>query len=327
MLLTNIDAWWLPLLFLAWANLHGGWLFGLGAVVAYTVTHPSRRSIAIAVGCGAATLVNPYGVHLWTAIADALQRGWADVSEWQPIWTIAAGPDALLLWLLIAGTTSMLWRRVARDPWAWLWSFVALVAAANSRRLMALAALTSALLLVPAWTAPAEAVGIVWTPVRRWVSAGVIAGSLSGAMLFIGPTLSCFPPVPGWRAPEPGAVAYLRTTDVKRIVPHFDFGEYAIFHLRDRMQVAIDNRRETVYSDAAVQANQRFTDGLDPEYPDRIGADAVWWPTSGTQIIEGLEQRGWVRRFEGPRSVVLMRSQGAVVRGRDAVGTPCFPDR
>ena len=129
-----------------------------------------------------------------------------------------------------------------------------------------------------------------------------------------------------WRAPEPSAVEFLRTTNAERLVPHFDYGEYAIFFLRDRMKVAIDNRRETVYSASAVQENQRFTDGLDPEYPSRIGADAVWWPVSGQAVILSLEARGWFRRFEGPRTVVLLKSPGVLVRGAAFLGTPCFPN-
>ena len=92
------------------------------------------------------------------------------------------------------------------------------------------------------------------------------------------------------------------------------------------MRVAIDNRRETVYSSAVVDANQRFTDGLDSDYPDRIGADAVWWPTHDTRVLDGLMTRGWHRRFEGPRTVVLMKTDGPIVRGIDAGNTPCFPN-
>ena len=139
-------------------------------------------------------------------------------------------------------------------------------------------------------------------------------------------SLVCFPPTPEWVAPEPDASAFLRNSNVRRVVPYFDFGEYAIFHLRDRLRVAIDNRRETVYSAAVVAANTRFSDGLDPEYPDRIGADAIWWPANGTRVLDALATRGWVRRFEGPRTVIMMKTAGPIVRGVEVAGTPCFPN-
>ena len=317
---------WLPLLFALWANLHGGWIFGLGALGSYAVMHPRRRTLLIATASAVATLLNPYGPRLWLAIAEAMQRGWSDLSEWQPVWRIAAGPDAVVLWLALAAGTVALWRHARHDLWRWGWTIVALAAAANSRRLAALAGISLAMLLVPAWRADASAVAPAWTPARRGVFAGVVAAGLAWCLISIGPTLTCFPPLPQWRAPESDAVAFLTTTTVRRIVPHFDYGEYAIFHLRDRLQVAIDNRRETVYSEAAVQENQRFADGLDFAYPDRIGADAVWWPASDHVVIDGLEQRGWVRRFEGPRTVVLMKTAGPLVRGQAADGTPCFPN-
>ena len=317
---------WLPLLFALWANLHGGWIFGLGALVSYAAVHPRRRTLLIAAASAVATLLNPYGPRLWLAIAEAMQRGWSDLSEWQPVWRIAAGPDAGVLWLLLAAGTVALWRHVRHDLWRWGWTIVALAAAANSRRLTALAGISIALLLVPEWTIDASVVAPAWTPARRGVCGGVIAAGLVWCGMAIGPTLTCFPPLPQWGAPESDAVAFLKTTEVRRIVPQFDYGEYAIFHLRDRLQVAIDNRRETVYSTAAVDENQRFADGLDFDYPDRIGADAVWWPASGRTVIDGLEQRGWVRRFEGPRTVVLLRTPGPLVRGEALAGTPCFPN-
>jgi len=59
------DAAWLPIAFVAWANLHGGWLLGLGAVVVRTVAQPSRRRLFVLVGCMLATLATPYGFALW----------------------------------------------------------------------------------------------------------------------------------------------------------------------------------------------------------------------------------------------------------------------
>jgi hypothetical protein len=121
-------------------------------------------------------------------------------------------------------------------------------------------------------------------------------------------------------------VAFLRSTNVHRVFVYFDFGEYAIFHLRDRLQVSIDNRRETVYSEQLVEANSKFADGADPGFPDRINSDAVWWPTAKKDVLAPLEHSGWVRRFEGPRTIILLRSPGPLVRGRNTAGTPCFPN-
>src|SRR5262249_58035885 len=54
------DAVWLPLVFVVWANLHGGWLIGFGAVVVRTVFAPTKRRLIIALGCAAPTLLPPH---------------------------------------------------------------------------------------------------------------------------------------------------------------------------------------------------------------------------------------------------------------------------
>ena len=323
--LQNLEAWWLPLVFALWANLHGGWMFGMAAVAGFAVTKRTPRALAVAAACAGATLVTPYGVREWLALADAMTRGWAGISEWEPVWRLAEGAGPLILWTALVIVVAAIWHRTSRDAFAWGFSLAGLAAAANSRRLISLAAVTCAVLLVPQWSDRGVDVRFAWTRPRRWMLAAIVALTALIAVPTIRPTLVCFPPVPGWAAPEAGAVAFLRGTSVTRIVPYFDFGEYAIFHLRDRMRVGIDNRRETVYSAAVVEANARFSDGRDPDYPDRIGADAVWWPTDGTRVLEGLATRGWVRRFEGPRTVVLLKQSGPTVRGLEISEMPCFP--
>jgi hypothetical protein len=324
--LLKPSAPWLPLLFALWANVHGGWMIGFGAVLAYTVLHPSLRQSIIAAACVGATLVNPYGVHLWMALADAVFRGWADVGEWAPIWSRAAGLAALWIWIAAVVLVLLLSRHVTAGLWPWAWTIVTFVAAAQSRRLMALAAVTAAVLLLPKWRTPSPHAAVGWTAARRAVAAGVIAGACAVALTFVVPTRSCFPPTHHWRAPEPDAVAFIRDADLRgRALVHFDFGEYVIFHLRDRLKVSIDNRRETVYSDTVVQDHIRFYAGQDPAYPERLQADLVWLPRSLDAVTNALEERGWFRRFDGPNTVILHRSRGAVVHGRPSVGTPCFP--
>jgi hypothetical protein len=271
-------------------------------------------------------LLNPYGPQLWIATLSGLSRGFSDITEWRPIWSVAVGYDSLFLWLLAAAGTVAALRRVAWDPWTWGWTLLTLAAAAQSRRLVAFAALTPALLLVPAWQSAERVAPIVWTAPRRWACATLVAACSVWAVLAVAPSLTCFPPLAAWNAPEADAVAFLRSTPARRVIVHFDYGEYAIFHLRDRMQVSTDNRHYTVYSDAAIKASDRFVSGLDPDYPERIGADAIWLPTSKGRVLALMELRGWARRFEGPRTVVLLRTAGELVRGRPTIGTPCFPN-
>ena len=82
----------LPLLFILWANLHGG--FGIGVITLFVVTvvriWEQRKilfeKISILILCFVATLINPYGIRLWwelwMQISDTSLR-WS-ISEWRP---------------------------------------------------------------------------------------------------------------------------------------------------------------------------------------------------------------------------------------------------
>src|SRR5262249_24131648 len=66
--------WLLPIIFLLWTNLHGGWIVGLGVLLLWTAVTltrfaaspiPRGACVAAVAASLAATLVNPYGFELW----------------------------------------------------------------------------------------------------------------------------------------------------------------------------------------------------------------------------------------------------------------------
>jgi hypothetical protein len=103
----------LPPLFILWANLHGG--FGIGVVTLFVVTlvhiWEQRKilfgEIIVLILCFAATVINPYGIHLWwelwMQISDTSLR-W-NISEWRPaiftlnftLWTFVSLSVLLML--------------------------------------------------------------------------------------------------------------------------------------------------------------------------------------------------------------------------------------
>ena len=101
--------WWLPPVFLLWANLHGGWLVGASILVVWSATRfidtrsrPWRWEL-VAVGAlsAAATLVNPYGLELWRFMYATVGLERADIVEWQALTRM---PILLLPW----GLTTLL---------------------------------------------------------------------------------------------------------------------------------------------------------------------------------------------------------------------------
>lgn len=84
--------WWLPVVFLVWANLHGGFPIGIGTLLAASVywLFKGKYSIfttsVVFLLCVGATFITPYGWRTWWEIgmvmADSSLR-WT-ISEWMP---------------------------------------------------------------------------------------------------------------------------------------------------------------------------------------------------------------------------------------------------
>jgi hypothetical protein len=92
--------YWLPLVMIAWANLHGGFIFGLvpvGVAAFVEAVHWIRRVdgdehkrrtrnlVLVFAACVVAALVNPYGIHLYGYVIQpqfsAVQQNF--IAEWQ----------------------------------------------------------------------------------------------------------------------------------------------------------------------------------------------------------------------------------------------------
>lgn len=105
----------LPILFVLWANLHGGYAFGLAALwtcaiaaltsaaVNRTSLNPTSPLLLAAAASTIATLFNPYGIQLWTGTLQVLGlRSARVILEWQPTsLATSAGGDYLFFSLII----------------------------------------------------------------------------------------------------------------------------------------------------------------------------------------------------------------------------------
>ncbi len=95
----SVTLWWLIPIFALWANFHGGYIVGLGAMsIATTVLFLQefggtcdRRSAwrlgVVTLGCAAATILNPFGVGLWTGVAHSVRDPLIHqiVNDWVPL--------------------------------------------------------------------------------------------------------------------------------------------------------------------------------------------------------------------------------------------------
>ncbi len=83
----------IPLLFLIWANLHGGFVLGLVILAAYILIPKMKVSPLIFFASFIATLINPYGINLYTEIIRTLvdPRIHFGILEWQPFFISSYG--------------------------------------------------------------------------------------------------------------------------------------------------------------------------------------------------------------------------------------------
>jgi hypothetical protein len=323
-----------PLLFAAWANLHGGWMVG-GAVLAVwggaRALTGSRLDavwyLLAAVSALGATLITPYGLELWRFLRDTVGLGRADIVEWQPVY--ALGWDAWVRWSavlavgvlgvsatrradirveriavvgMVALASFMVARLLAFFALAVLFLFGAALARAYQRRLAARPAAP------PAARHAVADIGLAAIAVAISGAAAIVI-ALNVAHLHIDPRFT----------PEPGAIAFLNAQPrTGRVLVWFDWGEYAIWHLSPAMRVSIDGRRETVYSAGLQDRHLRFYFDAPggAALPGELGADYVWIPRTLPAARQLALAHGWHRLYEGDQSVIF---------GRTGVANPAVP--
>jgi hypothetical protein len=117
--------WFVPVLVL-WANLHGGWLVGVGTVGLWCIGESWKKCpgawvpmclsafvpVAIALVATAATLLNPYGIGLWTFLFETVRFGREGISEWGPAWN---NLTTMIVWGCFAVLTATAIRGISRD--------------------------------------------------------------------------------------------------------------------------------------------------------------------------------------------------------------------
>ncbi len=258
--------WLMPLVFATWINMHGGVLAGGGILGVWALGRAVERkdylALTLAIVSGLAILANPYFIHLPLFLLRTATIPRPEISEWAPLKIVSFEGAAYL-----AMVGMVLWRGRSRS-----WSArIALAACAvtplMSTRHLPLFAIAAAGLGVanprpirkddadPTEAAPAG------TP-PRWMT----------VMTWIAPVLMIALAVPRLLVIrlEPATLAYPSRT-IERIresgykgplVIDFDWGEYAIWHLWPNVQVSLDGRRETVYSDAIYKEQTNFRDGV-----------------------------------------------------------------
>jgi hypothetical protein len=325
--------WAIPLLFVPWANFHGGWILGLGIVGAWSagrlVDRADRREgmqlAAVAALSALATLVNPYGMHMWEFIGTTVRLSRADITEWQPIWRHSVA--AVASWTMTAAFVVVHWRRHGRPPAAQLLVLLMLaLASIRVMRLVALFAPAAVLLLAPRLPRASKAAAV---PRGQTLLDAVIVGAVFLGSFRTGVVAAC-PVVETPSAPDmPALAALAEARRSGRMVTAFDWGQAALASVGPALKVSVDGRRETVYTPATLQAQYQMQLGTDDGLRtlETLSPDYVWLPLpDARRTRDWLVQHGYRIDVETSRSFVASRaSLRPITPAADVMVSPCFP--
>ncbi len=332
--------WTLPPLLALWANLHSGFLAGLGAmglVLALrglqACNRAGRRPRAILaavwplgltlLASTVATLLTSFGLGLWryvlTEMTHTTNRELVD--EWMPLlrfeqhgWTVVT---VLLLLgvLLFAATMAQVRVRLVAgvQPWAWVLACLPLTGMAfgSIRHVPVLT-----ILVAPVAALLAQAAADAWGEARPWRT-----GWLAVTGLIAVPTLLTFyfvalhpkPRIRTERYPY-GAVAYLRDHHLHgNVYTPLEWGSFLSWELYPEVRVSMDCRNVTLFPSALVRETLVFylAEGGDGGVPLRYPTDYLLVPQYA-QVLPALrEDSRWRLLYEDDRAVLFAPAESS----------------
>lgn len=313
--------WVLPPLFIAWANLHGGYLAGLAILGTWAVSHAwldgSRHRFAPLLGFVTSVLasfLNPVG---WKSLAFLLETATVprpEIQDWQAIdLTSAVG----VAYLALAGVTAAALVIDRRNVnWALGLPLVALmVAPLLAWRHLQLFAAAVVVLGATHIRELSNRIGLSGRDDQldrvqtRWV-AGALIVAVVLATAGLGRFASCIGvEAQQFEVPQRAATVWATVNPSGNVVVPFNWGEYVRWHFGPEARVSIDGRRETIYSEEVYQLNLDFMEGRGnwEELLELRPADWVLAP-SASPVIPLMRGTGdWEVVYEDPVATIFSK--------------------
>jgi hypothetical protein len=308
--------WLLPLIGVAWANLHGGFVAGVGLIFLYIVSHLLAGKMPWAlmmawVATILASLLNPYGVHYWAYLARALPMPRPYVDEWWPVPLDLSSFLGFKALVVLAALTVL---ATPRRHWPGL-VVLAVTAAMGFRHMRHIPffVIAAAAYLSPPLTPLLERLK---DALRARVAARVVPAILM-VLVLGGLDVAAVHQLrrASWRLTVPattypvGAVDFIRINRLHgNLATPFNWGEYALWKLYPRVRVSLDGRYETVYPEAVTADGARLVFGLPgwwrmlDEYPtDMVLVDKTF------EMAQVMRQASnWTKVYEDAVSAVYL---------------------
>jgi hypothetical protein len=331
--------YWLPVLMVLWANLHGGFVLGFvllgvylaGDVLQWLKCRTEQRAFAarharlvtvVFVLSGLASLINPYAYHLYGHVYGYL----TDRFLMQHIDEFRApnlhGLPAQAFVLLLAVSAAALVRVRGRVRWAdALLMLFAAISGFLAARNIPVAAMLLIVVAAPLWSLESKGAGrtLRWAFLDQMRMESQLAGHLWPAVVVLAGLVICFQQGKWFQRPVINAHFDeqrfpVRATDFLQQSGSHDpvfsldsWGGYLIFRLYPETKVFIDDRHD-FYGDAMLR-----------EYLKVLHLESGWqevlnqWHVNSvllpgkSKISTALKDMGWRVTYEDSVAVVLVR--------------------
>ncbi len=333
--------WCLVPVFLCWANLHGGFVAGLGVIGLFAAgqTLSKQRSApywVILAPAASITLVNPYGWRYWTYLKDALFMPRPDISEWHSVFLALQNGDFssnIMIFLILFVLALLMLITVRKRHWSDIFlvmatSFLAFKHVRHQSLFFLIIGCCGPLYFTHAW----NSIQLPVTQTDRWKKAVNLLVPLLFLclLLFFGTrfitghplnlTVRNTPPEESSEDNYPaGAVDFIRKSKLRgNILTEFNWGEYIIWNLPES-RVAMDGRYETVYTEKSSRDYFHFTKGGSGwrDYLNEYPHDMILFRRESPISTTLRRIPDWLEVYSDADCVLFIRKSNALIENRD----------
>ncbi|HSA06442.1 MAG TPA: hypothetical protein P5556_04620 [Candidatus Gastranaerophilales bacterium] len=268
-----------PLTTILWANLHGGFLAGIGILFLYGIgeifngKNPTKYFITAFI-CGLSSLINPYGVEYWKYLEDAVTLSRTFITEWQPLdlfgpFIIAMGFKLFLL-ITIVSMIYLLTKKPEKINWSEvLILVVTCYLSVKHIRHNVFFVIASAAYIQEYFYCAVKHYFYIPEKIKILISHAFFLRLnffkevlIYGLIVFVGILTVIFVPfkvkVSDQRYPVK-SVEFIKKNNLSgNLLVLFNWGSYALWELYPECKVAMDGRYEEVYSTSLVNESARF---------------------------------------------------------------------
>ncbi|EKE02823.1 MAG: hypothetical protein ACD_20C00328G0016 [uncultured bacterium] len=329
--------WILPVTMIIWANMHGGFVAGLGLLFIYTLGEFLNRKnplkyLGTLILSIAATLINPYGAKYWPYIYEATTMTRPLIPEWQPI--TLTGPvnmfmgipihaylGFMIFALLVIIIGIRLFYKKANADWISILTVLfTLYMGLKHQRHAFFFIIAASSLFYPHYAALFEYLKELFSNkfnknIDIWFKAAkntlsifliVITVILLKNILSISPVRFVVQP----NIYPVGSFEFIKQNNLSgNLATTYNWGSYALWKLYPQCKVLIDGRSEEVYPQNIIDITAVFSEKLNHNWVDvinKLHADIIVLPKRAYYPMDFLALPDWQIVYEDAISVLLL---------------------